>query len=213
MQKLISQQYSKVAKLFIESQRNLFEMKVFVKQSSRSIGFVDMHLKELVAPVDYRVKGTGPQFQNPLKQPNLFTELDPAGLQDAKDEQGNAITPFEEDVRSIVSSFTKRGRRNFDLEEPSQGIDTEKLMKAQEAGDFKLTRSAYLQFLKECRGGDLTYVRMRKNKLGRQTNVVFFGANFNDEFPSKNLYKALNLSKPDLVMVQLSPEYLLSDFK
>ena len=49
-----------MAKLFIESQRNLFEMKVFVKKSSRSIGFVDMHLKELVAPVDYRVKGTGP---------------------------------------------------------------------------------------------------------------------------------------------------------
>lgn len=62
MQKLISKQYSKVAKLFIESQRNLFKMKVFVEQSSRSIGFVDMHLKELAAPVDYRVTGTGPQF-------------------------------------------------------------------------------------------------------------------------------------------------------
>ena len=99
MQKLISKQYSKVAKLGIESQRNLFNRKVFVEQSSRSIGFVDLHLKELDAPIDYRVKGTGPQFLNPLKQPNLFTELDPAGLQDARDEQGNAITPFEEDVR------------------------------------------------------------------------------------------------------------------
>ena len=74
-------------------------------------------------------------------------------------------------------------------------------MKAQKEGDFKLTRSIYLQFLEECQEGDLTYVRMRKNRLGRQTNVIFFGANFNDAFPSKNLYKALNVSKPDLVMV------------
>ena len=54
---------------------------------------------------------------------------------------------------------------------------------------------------------------MRKNKFGRQTNVIFYGANYGDEFVSKNLYKALNVAKPDLVMVQLSPEYLLRDFE
>ena len=64
-----------------------------------------------------------------------------------------------------------------------------------------------------CRDGDLTYVRMRKNKQGRQTNVVFFGANFDSSFPSKNLYKALSVAKPDLVMVQLRPDYLLSGFE
>jgi hypothetical protein len=32
-------------------------------------------------------------------------------------------------------------------------------------------------------------------------NVIFFGANYNEEFPAKNLYKALNVAKPDLVMV------------
>ena len=53
---------------------------------------------------------------------------------------------------------------------------------------------------------------MRKNHLGRQTNVILFGANYNDDFVSKNLYKALNVAKPDLVMVQLSPDYLLEDF-
>ena len=86
MQKLISKQYSKVAKLVIKSQQNLLNRKVFVEQLSRSIGFVDLHLKELAAPIDYKVKDTGPQYLNPLKQPNLFTELDPAGLQDARDE-------------------------------------------------------------------------------------------------------------------------------
>ena len=70
----------------------------------------------------------------------------------------------------------------------------------------------YLQFLSECLHGDLTYLRMRKNARGIQTNVIFFGANFGEAFPSKNLYKALNVAKPDLVMVQLSPEYLLTDF-
>ena len=43
-------------------------------------------------------------------------------------------------------------------------------------------------------------------------NVIFFGANFDeDSMPVKNLYKALNVAKPDLVMVQLSPDYLLSN--
>ena len=80
-------------------------------------------------------------------------------------------------------------------------IDNNKLMKAQAEGDFRLPRSIYLQFLEQCHDGDMTYVRMRKNRLGRQTNVIFFGANYNENFPSKNLYKALNISKPDLVMV------------
>ena len=54
---------------------------------------------------------------------------------------------------------------------------------------------------------------MRENERGRKTNVIFFGANFNDEFPVKNLYKALNVAKPDMVMVQLSPNYLLEKFQ
>lgn len=54
---------------------------------------------------------------------------------------------------------------------------------------------------------------MRKNRLGRKTNVIFFGANFDDNFPSKNLYKALNVAKPDLVFVQISPDYLLDNFE
>jgi hypothetical protein len=29
----------------------------------------------------------------------------------------------------------------------------------------------------------------------------------------KNLYKALNVAKPDLVMVQISPEYILDNFE
>ena len=58
-----------------------------------------------------------------------------------------------------------------------------------------------MQLLEACQDGDLTYVRMRKNKFGRQTNVIFYGANYGDDFVSKNLYKALNVAKPDLVMV------------
>ena len=42
--------------------------------------------------------------------------------------------------------------------------------------------------------------------------MIFFGANFDNEFPAKNLYKALNVAKPDCVLVQLSPDYLLSSF-
>lgn len=47
-----------------------------------------------------------------------------------------------------------------------------------------------------------------------QPAVIFFGADYQDEdFPAKNLYKALRVAKPDLVLVQLSPEFLLQDFE
>lgn len=60
----------------------------------------------------------------------------------------------------------------------------------------------------------MTYIKLKSKDKERtqQTNVIFFGANFDNEFPAKNLYKALNVAKPDCVMVQLSPDYLLSNF-
>ena len=158
---------------------------------------------------DYSKRNLGPKQYNPGYTPRLFTELDPAGLQTLRDEDGNELTPFEAEVKKMLVLVERK--KGFDM--ANQSVNTDKLMKAQAEGDFKLTKSAYLQFLEQCKDGDLTYVRMRKNKLGRQTNVIFFGANFNDNFPSKNLYKALNVAKPDLVMVQLSPEHLLTDFE
>ena len=75
----------------------------------------------------------------------MFTELDPAGLQDnPKDEQGNEISLFEAELSLIMSSFNKNGERTFNLKEVEEPIDHEKLMKRQEMGDFKLTRKAYL---------------------------------------------------------------------
>lgn len=52
----------------------------------------------------------------------------------------------------------------------------------------------------------MTYVRLK------DSNLIFFGANFTNEFPAKNLYKALNVAKPDSVLVQMAPNYLLSKF-
>lgn len=158
---------------------------------------------------DYSKRNTEPQEYNPLRMPSLFTELDPAGLKEVKDEHGNVLSEFEAGARALLSGNYKGGH-NFDKVDKT--LDTGAIMKGQAAGDFRLSRSAYLQLLKACKDGDMTYVRMRKNRLGRQTNVIFFGANLADGFPSKNLYKALNVAKPDLVMVQLSPDYLLNDF-
>lgn len=175
-----------------------------------------MYLKDLV---DYSKKPTGPQELDPNMMSPLFTDLDPAGLAQARDEDGNPISELEAGMKVLMTQFSsrpsQRSRGSSGVQMPGQSISTDQLMKAQPEGDFKLTRSAYLAFLEQCRNGDLTYVRMRKNKLGRQTNVIFYGANFSDDtvFQAKNLYKALNVAKPDLVMVQLSPELLLSDFK
>lgn len=58
----------------------------------------------------------------------------------------------------------------------------------------------------KCRNGDVSFVRSQNQK-----NIIFFGANYNN-LDAKNLYKALNVAKPDLVMVQLAPDYLLDNF-
>lgn len=62
--------------------------------------------------------------------------------------------------------------------------------------------------MKECKQGDLSYVHL-KQKDGHSTNLVLFGATYEQYFPIKNLYKALNIFKPDAVIVQLHPDLLL----
>ena len=44
---------------------------------------------------DYSQGDLGPKEYNPFKKPSLFTELDPAGLQELKDADGNPITELE----------------------------------------------------------------------------------------------------------------------
>lgn len=41
---------------------------------------------------------------------------------------------------------------------------------------------------------------------------MFFGANYNEYFPIKNLYKALNTIRPDALLVQISPDQILDNF-
>ena len=42
--------------------------------------------------------------------------------------------------------------------------------------------------------------------------MIFVGADFED-FEVKNLYKSLNLIKPDLIMMQVRPDLVLDRFK
>lgn len=47
----------------------------------------------------------------------------------------------------------------------------------------------------------MSYVRLDSNGVN-QANVILFGANMKaDEFPIKNIYKALNVIKPDALLV------------
>ncbi len=52
----------------------------FVQLSARSIGFLDIDEK------DYINRDLGPKPYDPMRRPQLFTELDPAGLEDDGDE-------------------------------------------------------------------------------------------------------------------------------
>ena len=63
---------------------------------------------------------------------------------------------------------------------------------------FKMTRPQYQYLFDKCEDGDVTYVRMNNEA---RTNVVFFAPDSESkEFKPKNLYKALNLVKPDVVL-------------
>ena len=52
-----------------------------------------------------------------------------------------------------------------------------------------------------------------ESELPQSSNVIFFGANYDESFPIKNLYKALNVVRPDALLVQLSPDLLLQNFE
>ena len=78
-------------------------------------------------------------------------------------------------------------------------------------GHFKIQRQAYKQFMQECQNGDLAYVRLtsKEHDQSQTSNVILFGANFDDEYPLKNLYKALNVVRPDALLLQVTPDVAL----
>lgn len=58
----------------------------------------------------------------------------------------------------------------------------------------------------------MTYVRLLNPQDQQTTNVILFGANFDDDYPLKNLYKALNVVRPDALLLQISPDIAMKDF-
>ena len=80
--------------------------------------------------------------------------------------------------------------------------------------NFRLEREAYQSMLRQYREGDVTYVQIDQvyDSTQRASNVILVGADF-EEFKVKNLYKSLNVIKPDLVMMQVRPDLVLDKFK
>lgn len=74
--------------------------------------------------------------------------------------------------------------------------------------DFRLDRDVYKRLLAEYREGDATYMQIEEEEKGRAANVIFVGAEF-ENFEMKNLYKSLNLIKPDVVVMQVRPDLVL----
>jgi hypothetical protein len=48
--------------------------------------------------------------------------------------------------------------------------------------------------------------------MNRLANVIYFGSDY-EGIPMKNIYKALNLVRPDIVLLQMRPDLLLDNFK
>ena len=48
----------------------------------------------------------------------------------------------------------------------------------------------------------MSYIKLHNSQNDQDfTNVILFGANYNEYFPIKNVYKALNIIKPDALLV------------
>jgi hypothetical protein len=52
--------------------------------------------------------------------------------------------------------------------------------------------------LNDFKEGDVTYVKIDQENYNRHANVIFMGAK---ELEVKNIYKSLNLVKPDAVLI------------
>ena len=145
-----------------------------------------------------------PHAYDPMLVPKLFTELDPGNLKVSVDQNGEVISSFTESLTLLHAEVAKN--TGFKIPDSSNQVldeverKKEYKLSAQPKGEFKLDRVVYQKLLKECKNGDVTFVKLRQ--LQSQPSVIFFGADFHDvDFPAKNLYKALRVAKPDLVIV------------
>ena len=53
---------------------------------------------------------------------------------------------------------------------------------------------------------------LEDQETNHKSNVLFFSSDFS-KLKMKNVYKALNLVKPDIILLQLRPDQVLSNFK
>lgn len=125
----------------------------------------------------------GAQQYDPRKIPKLFTEV---GLT-TNDEMDDLI----EELKRLDPSSSKNLLSNV-----------ESVSAPAPEGHFRLERKAYQKYLEQCKVGDMSYLRLQNSEEANDfSNVVFFGANYDDFFPIKNLYKAMTLFKPDAVLI------------
>ena len=79
--------------------------------------------------------------------------------------------------------------------------------------NFRLDREAYQKMLKLHKKGDVTYVQIEDqvtSERQRAANAIFVGADY-ENFEVKNMYKSLNLVKPDVILLQVRPDLVLEN--
>ena len=139
-----------------------------------------------------------PNQYDPRVLPNLFTET-------FTDENDQAL------AKSYENLMASQSKKSYDAHIDRKKKEEAMLSVSGKNEYFKMTRPQYQYLLEKCEDGDVTYVRMNNEA---KTNVVFFAPDSQSkDFKPKNLYKALNLVKPDIVLAQMSPDLLLDDFE
>jgi len=150
----------------------------------------------------------GAQPYNSWMQPKLFSELTGADdeYEDLESVIAEGLRAMEEAARNPKAPMQRGGSRR------SLAAVPDEIAAPMPEGQFRITRPAYQQFLGHCQNGDMTYVRLKHPERHDAANVILFGAQFDEHFPIKNLYKALNVVKPDCLLLQLRPDTINEDF-
>ncbi len=81
------------------SRRTIIAYRTLTSNSIRRIGFIDMN------EGPRKLKHLEQKKYDARKIPSLFTELDPAGLSDQFDSDGNQLSPIEAALRELHASI------------------------------------------------------------------------------------------------------------
>ena len=112
------------------------------------------------------------------------------------------LEPFSKLLEEKSGFLTEDGNNQLEIQKLDKKVEIEQ----NTSKSYRLGRKEYYEFLTECIGGDITKVRVNN------CNCYLIGANYLN-LRLKSIYKSLSIINPDMVLVQIAPDVLLSNLE